>query len=114
MNINTISNKHDALKSIIPGNIDIMIIGETKLDGSYPTTQFMIDGFSKPFRRDRNKNGGGILCYVHNDILCKELNKHTFPEDIEGIFIEINLRIFKWVLLSTYPPPPQPKRKLFF
>ena len=41
--------------------IDILMITETKLDDSFSVSQFGIDGFSTPFRLDRNKNGGGIL-----------------------------------------------------
>ena len=47
------------MKLIIPGNIDVMVIGESKLDDSYPISQFLIDGCSEPFRLDRNCNGGG-------------------------------------------------------
>ena len=35
--------------------------------------------------------GGGVLIYVREDIPSKLLNKHVFPNDIEGLFIEINL-----------------------
>ena len=53
--------KHFAKKldiKIIPGYVDI-IFGETKLDSSYPTSQLLMDGFSKSYRQDRNCNGGG-------------------------------------------------------
>ena len=84
-----------------------MVISETKLDESFPTSQFLIDGFAEPFRRDRNLMGGGLLIYVREDIPCKPLDKHSFPEDIEGIFLEINLRKSKCLLLGTYHPPSQ-------
>ena len=45
VNINTLKNKFDALKLIIKDKIDILVVGETKLDGSFPENQFMIDGF---------------------------------------------------------------------
>ena len=41
-------------------------------------------------RLDRNRNGGGIFVYVREDIPTKILTKHNLPEDIEGIFLEIN------------------------
>ena len=41
------------------------------------------------------------------------LKKHTFAANIEGIFIEINLRKSKLLLLGTYHPPTQDK-KLYF
>ena len=107
LNINSISKKFDQLKTIIQGHIDILIIVETKLDATFPINQFLLDGFSKPFRLDRNRNGGGILIYVREDIPTKQLFKHNFPSDIEGIFVEINLRKTKWLLFGTYHPPSQ-------
>ena len=70
----------------------------------YPTAQFVIDGFKKPFRLDRNSNGGGILIYVRSDIPCSLKKDFNLSEDIEGLFIEINLRKSKWLLLGTYHP----------
>ena len=90
--MNSISGKFDQLKALVTGNIDILVITESKLDSSFPNAQFMIDGFSEPYRMDRNRHGGGALIYVREDIPSKKLTKHVFPDDIEGIFIEINLR----------------------
>ena len=47
LNVNFFAPKHDVIKTIIPGNVDIMIFGETKLDGSYPTAQLKMEGFKK-------------------------------------------------------------------
>ena len=105
--MNSLNSKFDDIQCIIPGNIDVMIFVETKLDDSFPTSQFSMDGFAKPFRRDRNKFGGGILIYVREDIPCKLLNNHSFPDDIEGLFVELNFRKSKLLLLGTYHPPSQ-------
>ena len=43
----------------------------------------------------------------------RQLNKHIFPEDIEGIFVEINLRKSKWLLFGTYHPPSQQDQYYF-
>ena len=51
--------------------------------------------------------GWGILIYVREDIPSKLLNKHAFPNDIEGLFIEVNLRKTKWLIFGTYHPPSQ-------
>ena len=48
-----------------------MVTG-TKIDESYTTTQFQIDGFSPPFRQARNKFEGGVMIYVRN-LLCVEI-----------------------------------------
>ena len=83
------------------------MITETKVDSSFPKAQFKIEGFSMHFRVDRNRFHGGVLIYVQEDIPCKQLNKHKLPDDIVGIFIEINLRKVKWLLFGTCHPPQQ-------
>ena len=55
-------------------------------------------------RQDRNWNGGGIIIYVREDIPTKILTKQNLPEDIEGIFLEINFRKLKWLLCEIYHP----------
>ena len=35
---------------------------------------------------------GGIMIFVSEDIPSKLASKHTLPDDIEGMFIETNLR----------------------
>ena len=90
LNVNSFAPKLDALKTIISNNMDIMVFCETKLDDSYPTTQLIINGYKKPYRMDRDSNGGGILVYVRSDIPSTLKICHAFSEEIEGLFIEIN------------------------
>ena len=90
LNINSLRNKFDYLIEQITGNIDILMISETKLDSSFPTGQFLINGYSEPFRIDRNSQGGGIMLYVREDIPPKLLGVETSPT--EGFYVEINLR----------------------
>ena len=54
----------DPLSLTVKNNIDILMISETKLDDSFPTAQFLLHGFSAPYRPDRNSKGGGILLYI--------------------------------------------------
>ena len=87
---------NDKIQTIIPGNVDIIIFAETKLDSSYPTAQLMIEGFNKPFRLDIKANEGGLLIYVRTDIPCQRVNNHEFPDNIEGM-------AFIWDLPPTHP-----------
>ena len=112
-NINSLPNKFDDLKLIVTGIFDILVITETKLDNSFPDNQFKIDGFSIPYRLDRNLYGGGVIIYVREDIPSKVLRGFTFPNDIEGIFVEINFRKSKWLLCGTYHPPSQRDQYFF-
>ena len=68
------------------------MIAETKIDASFPTGQFAIEGFATPFRLDRDANGGGLLVYVRSDISSHRLNSFKFSDGIEFIRLEINLR----------------------
>ena len=93
-------NKLDSLVEILHSNVDILLISETKIDSSFPTAQFKIEGYAT-YRLDRNSNGGGVLLYVREDILSTLLNTELF---IEGFCIEINMKKKKWLLVCTYNP----------
>ena len=49
-----IRNKIGDLKFLISSNVDVLVISETELDESCPTSQFQLEGFEKPFQYDRN------------------------------------------------------------
>ena len=36
------------------------MISEAKIHETFPVGNFVIDGYSTPYRLDRNSNGGGI------------------------------------------------------
>ena len=81
LNINSIRQKFVPLKEIIDDNIDILLISETKINPTFPVGQFTINRFHIPFREDRNDT----------------------PK-IDTIFIEINLKKRKWLLIALYNP----------
>ena len=64
VSINSIRNKFDLLASNVSGNNDVLILSETKLDESFPTEQFRMKDFAKPFRLNKSCNGGDILLNV--------------------------------------------------
>ena len=59
LNINSLAPKFEQLQEVVGNHIDVLTIQETKLDSSYPTGQFLIDGYSEPYRLDRDRHGGG-------------------------------------------------------
>ena len=101
LNINSLRNKFESLQHIINKNIDILLISETKIDSSFPSAQFHLEGYATPYRLGRNANGGGILLYIREDIPSKLLNTDL---SIEGFFVEIRLRKKKLLLCSSYNP----------
>ena len=96
LNINSLRLKFGSPAQKITGNVDILMISETKLDNSFPDGQFLIEGYSKPYRIDRNCHGGGML-YVRADIPSKLLSTELLP--MERFYVEINLQKKKWLLL---------------
>ena len=86
LNINSLSNKFNQLKELVLKHVDILVLTETKLDDSFPNSQFSIDGFSEPFRIDRNRSGSRIMIYIRGIILSKLLTKH-FLLKISRVFL---------------------------
>ena len=68
LNINSLAPKFEQLREVIGNHLDILTIQETKLDSSFPIGQFLIDGYSEPYRLDRNRDGGGVMIYVREDL----------------------------------------------
>ena len=75
------------------------MISETKIDNSFPTMQFHIEGYCI-YRLDRNEYGGGILVYVRGNIPSKLIPMER--SSIEGFFTELDLRCRKCLLSSNY------------
>ena len=73
---------------MIKNNIYILLLSETKIDSSFPTAQFHMDGFTI-YRRDRNENGGGLILYVREDVPSTLLK---IDSEIEAFYIELNIR----------------------
>ena len=104
LNINSIRNKIEMLSNIIVGKLDILLLSETKIDDSFLTGQFHIPGFSTPYRSNRSNHGGGLLLYTRYDIPSKLLSKFIMPNNVECIFIEINIYKKKWLVGGSYNP----------
>ena len=105
LNVNSVRNKFEYLKPIINLIFDIFLVSETKLDDSFPNSQFSLNGY-KMFRPDRNGSGGGLCIYVKEIIAAKKLNLYL-DIDNEAIFLEINIRSRKWLIVGLYKPPIQ-------
>ena len=88
ININSIRNKFESLVKYVGNNLDTLMVSETKIDDTFPQSQFLMEGFSKPYRLDRTGKGGGILLYIRQDIPSAELN----------------LRSKKWLLGCSHNP----------
>ena len=98
------TNKFHFLESEVSKHLDILLISETKIDESFPSAQFLLDGFSRLYRLDRCANGGGILLYVRDDIFSCLLTEYKLQESTECLFIEIDIRKKKWLFCCSLNP----------
>ena len=67
------------------------MISETKLDDSFPTVQFLLHGFSAPYRLDRTSKSDGIVFYIREDTSFRLLNSKS-KTGIETISVETNFK----------------------
>ena len=74
LNINSIRNKFHFLESEASKHLDILLISETKIDESFPSAQFLLDGF------------------LLDDISSCLLTEYKLQDNTECLFIEINKR----------------------
>ena len=107
LNINSIRNKLHNLECFLNKSVDVLAIAETKLDDSFPNSQFLLEGYKKPYRHDVNSRSGGFLVYANKDIPSRQLDLYKFDDDMQVVPIELNLRKQKWLVISIYAPPKQ-------
>ena len=92
-------------KQTVLSKTDILLLSETKIDDSFPDSQFFTEDF-KMHRKDRAKTGGGLLLYVNENLPGKIINSYKFKENSEIILFEFSVSNKKWLLLGNYKPPP--------
>ena len=62
LNVNSICNKFELLSEQVNGNIDILMISETKVDDRFHIGNLLIHSFSNPNRADRDPKGINAIC----------------------------------------------------
>ena len=68
-----------------------MLISETKLNHTFPLSQFVLEEFRPPCRLHRTVHGGGLMLSIREDIPSKLLPNINPSGNIENIFVKINL-----------------------
>ena len=106
LNINSVGNKLTDFHEIINGNVDVIAIAETKLGASFPSAQFVFEGYHSPYRLDVSHRSGGILVYVKSSISSRRLSCENLCDSMQAVVpFEINLRKEKCLVISIYRPP---------
>ena len=104
LNINSLLPKIDELRHIArTSKVSVIGITETKLDESVLNNEINIEGYDI-LRLDRNRHGGGVACYIRNDISFTQLN--IFSNDIENIIFDILLPNSHSITVGIFYRPP--------
>ena len=100
--------KIDELREIVKvSNPRVICITETKLNNSTGDSKISIDGYCA-IPRDRNRKGGGVICYVTNNICYN--TKNCILNEIENIFVELLMLKTKPITAGiVYKPADQTK-----
>ena len=88
-------------------NFDVLTVAESKLDSSFPSSQFEVNGYKTPYRLDITDTSGGLLVFIKKGLPSLRLKSFKLPKDIQVIAIELTLYKSKWLLISIYRPPRQ-------
>ena len=89
------------------GNLNVVSMAETKIDASFPSVQFVLEGYHSPYRLDIRSRSGGILVYVKSSVPYCRPSLENFCDFIQAVPFETNLRKEKWLVISIYRPPSQ-------
>ena len=90
LNINSVGNKFESTNELIKNNFNIFIVTESKLGSGFSDSQFHIPGY-RLFRKDGNKNGGGLMCCINYDLLVKIVTSYKFLTNLEILPIETKI-----------------------
>jgi len=103
--VNGLSRKHDEIKELLRlCKLDLLVLSETKLDGSYQQGLLKIDGYES-IRQDKRSNSGGIMIYITKEIPFNTFNINVFNDDIESLSIEMTVGDQKILLIGVYKNP---------
>ena len=61
LNINSLRNRFELIKEVSFNNINMFFLGEVKLDETFPSNQFKIEGYDI-FKLNRNVMGEVFVC----------------------------------------------------
>lgn len=86
-------------------NFDIIGISESHTCTAIPDFDISIPNYNV-FRCDRNRDGGGVLLYIHNRFTCARRTDLESPS-LEMVWVEVRLNNHKVLVGVCYRPPNQ-------
>lgn len=88
LNVNSLQNKIEEVRMLVEQfEAHVVFLGETKIDGTYPNSQFAIKNYYL-YRNDRVKGGGGLMAYFSSVLPSKRLKQPKVFKTIEVLPIQ--------------------------
>ena len=104
-NVNSLQNKSEEIAMLMSDlKAQVVFLTETKIDKSYPNSQFSVEGYSM-YWKDRKKGGGGIRAYITSSLPSKQLKLPKSYSAIEALAIESTFGKHKIAVLGLYRSP---------
>ena len=116
LNVNSLRGKIHDIRNLTSQLLPtVLALSETKIDTSFPDSQFYIENYQNPkdYRKDRTKDGGGLMTFIRNGIPSRRLSKME-PPDLEIMCLEIDFGRRKWAIISVYRQAKKQTPKTFF
>ena len=105
MNVNSLQNKVEEVGSLIKeSKAQVVFLTETKIDCTYPDSQFALSGYNI-YRNDRTKGGGGVMAYISDKLPSKRLGLARKFITIEALVIQSKFGRHNVVIVGIYRPP---------
>ena len=112
LNVCSLLKNIDEVKHIlINNNIHIFSLCETRLDESVSEAEICIPGY-RSVRLDRNRNGGGIITYIKDNIPFN-VKQDLMVDDLELMCIEVSLPKQKTFMVVYWYRPPNSQNIMF-
>ena len=77
-------------------------IQETKIDWSFPNSQFYVDGY-KLFCHNRTKGGDHLAVFIHDNNAATP--KKSTTASVESLLFDLHIGQRRFALVSAYKPP---------
>ena len=104
LNINSLLPKIDEVRDIIRQSKPAVFgISESKLDNTVADSEINVLGYSL-IRVDRDRRGGGVACYIRNDISFNIVD--CLSKNIEGVMFDLLLPKTKSISVGIFYRPP--------
>ena len=104
LNVRSLTKHIDEIRAILSlNNIHILSFNETRLSADVANSEIALPGYTL-VRRDRNRDGGGVLLAVSNDLDFSEVSDNNFT-NIEAVSVKVLLGSKQIIFSTIYRPP---------